>query len=184
MKNYLNGRLITQTGDITRFRCDAIVNAANSTLMGGGGVDGAIHRSGGSQILAECRDIRRHRYPEGLPSGKAVITGAGNLPSKYVIHTVGPVWNDGESGERETLAGAYRNSLKISTEIGISIIAFPSISTGVYGFPKEIAAPIVYSTIKSYLQQNSLPRKVVLIFYSPGDLEIFTNSILHLENLT
>jgi O-acetyl-ADP-ribose deacetylase (regulator of RNase III) len=174
MKTYLDGRLIVRTGDITEMPVGAVVNAANSSLLGGGGVDGAIHRKGGSKILDECRDIRQHRYPDGLPAGKAVITAAGDMPAKYVIHTVGPIWNDGKSGEKMTLANAYKNSLKLATETGIQTIAFPAISTGVYGFPKELAAPIVYTTIKEYIAQNSLPREVHLVFFSASDMELFS----------
>ncbi|MBA2245126.1 MAG: O-acetyl-ADP-ribose deacetylase, partial [Gemmatimonadetes bacterium] len=120
-------------GDITEQQVDAVVNAANSTLLGGGGVDGAIHRRGGPEILAECREIRRTRYPEGLPTGEAVATTAGDLPAKRVIHTVGPVWQGGEAGEPELLAAAYRSSLERAREEGLRTLAFPAISTGVYG---------------------------------------------------
>jgi len=177
MKTYLNGRLKVQTGDITEMDVDAVVNAANSSLLGGGGVDGAIHRRGGSKILEECRDIRQHRYPDGLPAGKAVITTGGNMPAEYVIHTVGPIWNDGKSEEKETLANAYKNSLKLATETGIQTIAFPAISTGVYGFPKELAAAIVYATIQEYIAQNSIPREIYLVFFSAADMELFTAAL-------
>lgn len=173
MKTYLDGRLIVLTGDITEMQVDAVVNAANSSLMGGGGVDGAIHRKGGSIILDECRDIRQHRYPDGLPSGNAVITSGGSLPAHYVIHTVGPIWSEGSSGEKETLADAYVNSLKLATETGIQTIAFPAISTGIYGFPKELAAPIVFSSIQNHIALNSLPREVYLVFFSASDMDLF-----------
>jgi len=154
METLLDGRLKILQGDITECSTDAVVNAANGSLRGGGGVDGAIHRKGGPDILRECMDIRQHRYPEGLPQGKAVITSAGKLPSKYVIHTVSPVWKDGSKNEKEILSMAYKNSLRIATETGLNSIAFPSISTGVCGFPRDIAASVVYKTIKNYLQKK------------------------------
>lgn len=177
MKKFINGRLIVQRGDITEIKTDAVVNAANSSLLGGGGVDGAIHRKGGAKILEECKEIRSHRYPDGLPTGKAVITSAGNLPASYVIHTVGPVWHGGKNKEKEELSAAYRNSLRLAMETGINSVAFPAISTGVYGFPKELAGPIAYKTIKEYLDKNSLPREVYLVFFSQDDYESFCNSI-------
>ena len=164
-------------GDITGMHVDAIVNAANSSLLGGGGVDGAIHREGGPEILKECKDIRRHQYPQGLPAGKAVITTAGNLPSAHVIHTVGPVWKGGQAGERETLADAYKNCLVLAAQTGINTIAFPAISTGVYGFPKDLAGRIAYRTISDFLQKKSLPREVDLVFFADSDRDIFLDSI-------
>lgn len=177
MKKICDDRIIVRTGDITELHVEAVVNAANSSLMGGGGVDGAIHQRGGSAILAECKDIRAHRYPEGLPAGKAVVTTGGELPAKHVIHTVGPVWKDGTDNERETLADAYRSSLRLATETGIKTVAFPAISTGVYGFPKELAAAIAYSTICGYLKRKSLPREVHLVFFSEKDYTVFLDSI-------
>lgn len=129
-------------GDITRQGGDAIVNAANTTLRGGGGVDGAIHRAGGPEILEEC--IRK--YPDGIGTGEAAITGGGNLPARYVIHAVGPVWRGGKSGEAGKLAGAYRESLARAREAGVRHISFPSISTGAYGYPLELAAPVALKT--------------------------------------
>ncbi|MEM2459623.1 MAG: O-acetyl-ADP-ribose deacetylase, partial [Candidatus Bathyarchaeia archaeon] len=134
---------------------DAIVNAANPSLMGGGGVDGAIHRKGGPKILEECKRIRATEYPDGLPTGKAVITTGGNLKAKYVIHTVGPVWRGGKSGEAELLAEAYRNSLKLAVSKGIKTIAFPSISTGAYGYPIDEASRIALSTVKDFLEKEN-----------------------------
>ena len=177
MKEYLNGRLKVIQGDITLLEVDAVVNAANSTLMGGGGVDGAIHRAGGPSILEACREIRNHRYPEGLPPGKAVITDAGDLPSDYVIHTVGPVWGGGRQDEVKILEEAYRNCLVLAEETGINTMAFPAISTGVYGFPKELAAPIVYNVMKTHLSRKSLPREVFLIFFSKENEEVFTDTL-------
>ena len=133
-------------GDITQQEVDAIVNAANSSLMGGGGVDGAIHRMGGPDILEECRRIRAERYPDGLPTGQAVATAAGRLPARWVIHTVGPVY--AKSADRsEDLASCHRESLRVADEVGARTVAFPAISTGVYGYPLELAAPIAIRTV-------------------------------------
>src|SRR3972149_3599364 len=129
-------------GDITEQNTDAIVNAANSWLMGGGGVDGAIHRKGGPEIIEECRRIRETEWPDGLPTGKAVITSAGNLKAKHVIHTVGPVWHGGRGGEPEFLVQAYVNSLRLAVSNGLKSVAFPSISTGAYGYPIEEACGV------------------------------------------
>jgi O-acetyl-ADP-ribose deacetylase (regulator of RNase III) len=177
MEQFLSGRLKVTTGDITTLEVNAIVNAANSSLYGGGGVDGAIHRAGGPAILAECKDIRGHRYPEGLPPGRAVLTTAGDMPSDYVIHTVGPIWHGGKSNEREILAEAYRNSLILASETGVKSIAFPAISTGIYGFPKHIAAGIAAETIIDHLKKNSLPREVNLVFFSEKDSDSFISAV-------
>ncbi len=128
-------------GDITAFPADAIVNAANSGLLGGGGVDGAIHRVGGPAILAECRRIRADLLPDGLPTGQAVATTAGNLPARWVIHTVGPIFH-GSPDDAELLASAHRTSIDLARDLGARSVAFPAISTGVYGYPVELAAPI------------------------------------------
>ncbi|MBI9105899.1 MAG: O-acetyl-ADP-ribose deacetylase [Spirochaetales bacterium] len=177
MDNFCSGRLKTVFGDITCLEVDAVVNAANSSLLGGGGVDGAIHRAGGPNILAECRDIRAHRYPDGLPPGKAVLTTAGDMPSDYIIHTVGPIWHGGKTNEREVLASAYQNSLNLASETGIKKLAFPAISTGIYGFPKKIAATIAYETIIEHLKKNSLPREVTLVFFSEHDEQSFLSAV-------
>jgi len=182
MADFFEGRLIVRTGDITGIEVDAVVNAANSSLMGGGGVDGAIHQAGGPSILEECRDIRAHQYPDGLPSGKAVITGGGNLPASHVIHTVGPVWHGGNRDEDHTLSQAYSNSLHLAAETGLKTIAFPAISTGVYGFPKTRAAKIVYKTIGDFITHHSLPRTIYIIFFSSRDEKIFLDTI-HTNNL-
>ncbi len=134
-------------GDITRQDTDAIVNAANSTLLGGGGVDGAIHRAGGPTILEACKKLRATTLPDGLPAGQAVATTAGNMAAKYVIHTVGPIHRGGKSGEPETLASAYRESIRVADELELRSISFPSISTGAYGYPIHEAAKIAISTV-------------------------------------
>jgi O-acetyl-ADP-ribose deacetylase len=169
----LNGRLIVETGDITEKKADAIVNAANSSLLGGGGVDGAIHRKGGPDILGQCRAIRERDYPDGLPAGKAIHTTGGNLTARYVIHTVGRVWKGGERGEPQTLADAYRNSLILASQMNLSSIAFPAISTGVYGYPREKAARVSFNTIREFLLANGKPETVSLVFYSQEDTRAF-----------
>src|SRR6187551_3762686 len=136
-------------GDITRIKADAIVNAANSSLMGGGGVDGAIHRAGGAAILEECRKIIAKQG--SCKTGEAVITTAGNLPGKFVIHTVGPVWNNGKKNEEGLLASCYQNSLKLAVKHNLSSIALPNIGTGIYGYPKEQAAKIAINTVTKFL---------------------------------
>ena len=150
-------------GDITKVEVDAIVNAANSSLMGGGGVDGAIHRAGGPAILDECRKIIARQGE--CKTGKAVITTAGNLTARFVIHTVGPVWNGGDKNEREKLADCYRNSLQLAIENGCRTIAFPSISTGVYRFPKAEAAAIAVQSVKTFLDQISEIDQVLFVCF-------------------
>jgi O-acetyl-ADP-ribose deacetylase (regulator of RNase III) len=140
-------RITLVRGDITEQQADAVVNAANSTLMGGGGVDGAIHRRGGPAILAECRRIREERYPDGLPTGKAVPTTAGNLPARWVIHTVGPVYSKGED-RSALLASCHTESLKVADEVRAVTVAFPAISTGVYGYPVEEAAHVAVRSVR------------------------------------
>ncbi len=147
-------------GDITRQATDAIVNAANSSLMGGGGVDGAIHRTGGPAILEECKQIVSKQGR--LPTGKAVITTGGNLKAKFVIHTVGPIWYGGKKGEPDLLASAYRESLKLAAERNLSSISFPSISTGAYGYPVAEAAEVAIGTVASFLQERAAPIKEVV----------------------
>jgi len=161
-------------GDITDQVVDAIVNAANSTLLGGGGVDGAIHRRGGPAILEECRAIRRTRYPGGLPTGEAVLTGAGRLPARHVIHTVGPIWRGGHAGEPELLAAAYRSSLRMALEAELRTIAFPSISTGAYGFPTDLAAPIALGAVRDFLlEEPGTITEVRFVLFSETDLSIY-----------
>ena len=168
----LDRRLIVESGDITDERVDAIVNAANSTLLGGGGVDGAIHRRGGAAILEECRKIRSTRYPDGLPIGEAVITTAGDLPARNVIHTVGPVYGLNQGRDADLLAACYRNSIEIALSNNLSTIAFPSISTGAYGYPKHEAAPVVYRTVGEILESNA-GIEVRLVFFSETDAKVF-----------
>lgn len=174
---FLNGRLEIKTGDITKEHVDAIVNAANSSLMGGGGVDGAIHRNGGPAILRACKEIRNKEYPDGLPAGKAVITESGNLPCKYVIHTVGPVWHGGTGNEPETLKSCYFESLMLAKKINADAACFPAISTGVYGYPKRKAALTAFNTVKDFLSKNAKPSKVILIFFNKSDADIFIESV-------
>jgi len=170
---FLEGRVIVKVGDITKEATDAIVNAANSTLLGGGGVDGAIHRAGGRQILAECEEIRRTRYPKGLPTGEAVITTGGNLPARFVIHTVGPIFGIHKSIEAEQLADCYKNSLSLAAENNLQTIAFPSISTGAFGYPKHEAAKISSRTIKDFLSVDARLKDVRLVFFSETDAQKF-----------
>ena len=177
----LDGRLEVRTGDITALGVDAIVNAANSSLLGGGGVDGAIHRGAGPELLAECRRLRSTELPDGLPTGQAVTTGAGKLPARYVIHTVGPVWHGGSSGEPELLASCYRTSLELAASLGdaepVQTVAFPAISTGVFGYPKDAAARVAYQSIRSSLDGSDRPRQVILIFFSGDDALGFLEAI-------
>jgi O-acetyl-ADP-ribose deacetylase (regulator of RNase III) len=153
MEKTVSGKVIELVlGDITRQAVDAIVNAANSTLLGGGGVDGAIHRAGGPSIHEECLAIRAERGE--CPAGEAVLTGGGNLPARYVIHAVGPVWRGGDQGEPELLASCYRNAMRIAAEHGCRSIAFPSISTGIYGYPVSLAATKAVATVASFLSSE------------------------------
>ena len=158
--------------DITELAVDAIVNAANSSLLGGGGVDGAIHRKGGRAILDDCIRIREKQG--GCPTGEAVYTTAGNLPSRYVIHTVGPVWHGGASGEDEMLQNCYLNSLKIAEELGLKSIAFPNISTGIYGFPKQRAARIAIKTVNQYQLTNTQIEKVIFVCFDRENFDIYS----------
>jgi O-acetyl-ADP-ribose deacetylase (regulator of RNase III) len=173
---FLEGRVSATVGDITRARVDALVNAANSTLLGGGGVDGAIHRAGGPSILEECREIRRARFPEGLPTGEAVVTTAGLLPARLVIHTVGPVWGREGGREAELLAACYRNSLALAASHALPTVAFPFISTGAYGYPREEAAGVSSSAVAEFLRGDDSVREVRLVFFSEGDLRVFLSN--------
>jgi O-acetyl-ADP-ribose deacetylase len=158
-------------GDITRMEVDAIVNAANTSLLGGGGVDGAIHRAGGNAILEECKKIRNRQG--GCKVGEAVITTAGKLPAKFVIHTVGPVWNGGESHEESLLASAYTNSLKLASEQQVRTIAFPNISTGIYRFPKDSAAQIAIQSVTQFLATTNVIEKVIFVCFDSENYELY-----------
>ncbi len=158
-------------GDITRVAVDAIVNAANSSLLGGGGVDGAIHRAGGPVILEDCRKIVAKQG--GCKTGEAVITRAGNLPVKFVIHTVGPVWNGGGKGEEQLLANVYWNSLTLAAENDIQSIAFPNISTGIYHFPKDKAANIAVTTVKAFLENDDSVKEVLFVCFDEENLLLY-----------
>lgn len=170
---FLNGRVTVKVGDITTENVDAIVNAANSSLLGGGGVDGAIHARGGAQILEECREIRRKVYPNGLPTGKAVITSGGNLTARFVIHTVGPIFGRDAENEARLLADCYKNSLILAVENDLKTIAFPAISTGVYGYPKDEAARIASQTVRNFLENDRHLSEVRFVFFSEADAQKF-----------
>ncbi len=163
-------------GDITDVEADAIVNAANSSLLGGGGVDGAIHRKGGPKILEECKRIRSTEWPDGLPTGKAVITTGGNLKAKFVIHIVGPVWLGGFHVESELLKQAYRNSLKLAVARGLKSVAFPSISTGAYGYPIEEASRIATKTIMDFLENEDKLEQITFVLFSDADFQIYVQA--------
>jgi len=164
-------------GDITKCKADAIVNAANSSLMGGGGVDGAIHRAGGTAILEECRKIVAKQG--ACKTGDAVITTAGNLPAKFVIHTVGPVWNGGKKNEAALLAACYKNSLKLAVEYRISSIAFPNISTGIYGYPKKEAAEIALKTVTGFLEQDHFIGKIYFVCFDEENHHLYQSLIIN-----
>ena len=166
MGTYLGGRVEIVRADITTLDVDAIVNAANSSLLGGGGVDGAIHRAAGPRLLEATRALG------GTPPGTAKITAGYDLPARYVIHAVGPVWRGGSAGEDEMLEGAYRRSLELAAEHDVASIAFPSISTGIYGFPLERATRIAHATAREWLTANELPRLVVFCVFSEGDIGV------------
>jgi len=174
----INGQTIElHQGDITLQEVDAIVNAANSRLAGGGGVDGAIHRRGGPEIMAETR----RRFPNGCPTGSAVLTGGGQLPARFVIHAVGPVWSGGARGEAELLAGAYRRSLELAVEQGCRSIAFPALSAGAYRYPMDQAARVGLSTAIAWLEAHARPELVRFVLFDPGAYGAFAAA---LEELT
>lgn len=158
-------------GDITRAQVDAIVNAANTTLMGGGGVDGAIHQAAGPGLYLACRKFN------GCPTGEARITSGFNLPARYIIHTPGPIWHGGDGNERQLLANSYRNSLRLAEEHGCRSVAFPSISTGVYAFPLELAAPIALTTIRDFLDTAAVVETVTMVCYDPQTLAAYRQAL-------
>jgi O-acetyl-ADP-ribose deacetylase (regulator of RNase III) len=171
-----NSRIHFLVGDITEQGTDAIVNAANSTLMGGGGVDGAIHKKGGTEILEECKLIRKTKWPEGLPTGEAVVTSGGRLKAKMVIHTVGPIWK-GNEGEAQLLAKAYGNCLALALKMNMRSISFPSISTGAYGYPIEKASRIALSTVRDFIKEHNGIDEVHFVLHSQHDLMIYEASL-------
>jgi O-acetyl-ADP-ribose deacetylase (regulator of RNase III) len=172
-QTFLGERVVVVVGDITRENVDAIVNAANSTLLGGGGVDGAIHRAGGQAILDDCREIRRTQYPNGLPTGEAVITTAGDLPARHVIHTVGPVYGRHGGRESELLAACYQNSLALAVRHSLTSIAYPAISTGVFGYPPSEAAAVSSAAVREFLASDKTLQEVRLIFFQRRDADAF-----------
>ncbi len=163
-------------GDITKQNVDAIVNAANTSLLGGGGVDGAIHRAAGPKLLEECRMLN------GCETGEAKITKGYDLPARWIIHTVGPVWHGGNNREDELLARCYTSSLALATKHRLETVAFPSISTGVYGFPIERASRIALKTVASYLSNAVFPKKIVIVCFSRSDYHIYSNSMKELTD--
>ncbi|MGM8364388.1 O-acetyl-ADP-ribose deacetylase [Virgibacillus sp. W0181] len=178
MRVEVNGNTLElMKGDITLLKVGAIVNAANGTLMGGGGVDGAIHRAAGHELLEACKSVRKNELNgKKLETGKAVITKGFKLPADWIIHTVGPVWSGGDDTKEELLANCYRNSLSLAQNKGVSSIAFPSISTGVYRFPVDLAARIAIDTIKTHLQNNSFG-KVIITLFSDNDYNIYSAAL-------
>jgi O-acetyl-ADP-ribose deacetylase (regulator of RNase III) len=170
---FLEGRVSVIVGDITKQDTDAIVNAANASLMGGGGVDGAIHRAGGDEILEECKEIRRTRFPNGLPAGEAVITTGGKLTALYVIHTVGPIYGQNDGKDAELLANCYHNSLTLAVEKNLTSVAFPAISTGVFGYPQAEAAKVASKTIENFLRTDHQLKEVRLVFFRARDADAF-----------
>jgi O-acetyl-ADP-ribose deacetylase (regulator of RNase III) len=162
----MDTRITEKVGDITREAVDAIVNAANSSLMGGGGVDGAIHRAGGPEILAACRKIRETQFPQGLPTGEAVITTGGRLAAKHVIHTVGPIYGKHGGDEARLLANCYESSIALAAAHGLETIAFPAISTGVYGYPKDEAKAIAIAAVERALKARPGIKEVRLVYFS------------------
>ena len=161
--------------DITTLEVDAIVNAANASLLGGGGVDGAIHRAAGPELLAECRTLG------GCATGDAKITGGYNLPARHVIHTVGPVWHGGREGEADLLASCYRRSLELARDHGLRSVAFPSISTGVYGYPKDEAAKIAVRTVAEFLDENDLPENIIFCCFDDQAADLHKREVAALE---
>ena len=170
-------RITLARGDITKQPVDAIVNAANSSLLGGGGVDGAIHRAGGPAILEECKRIRATTHKGGCPAGEAVITGGGNLVARHVVHTVGPIWQGGKKGEPEVLGNAYRNSLQLAAGAGCKTVAFPSISTGAYGYPVNQAGKVALSAVEEFLQSNTLLEEVRFVLFDEITFQAYRDAL-------
>jgi len=174
--NVRNAKIRLVQGDITDLDVDAIVNAANPTLMGGGGVDGVIHRRGGPTILEQCKRIRASKWPNGLPTGKSVVTSGGNLKAKHVIHTVGPVWQGGSHDEPSLLADAYINSLKLAASKKLKTLAFPSISIGAYGYPVEKASRTALTTVKQFLERESTLREIIFVLFTEHDFKVYNEA--------
>jgi O-acetyl-ADP-ribose deacetylase len=173
LKSFLGGKVRVLVGDITAQDVDVIVNAANSTLLGGGGVDGAIHSKGGPRILEACREIRRTKFPDGLPAGGVVMTTGGDLTARHVIHTVGPILRYGAEPDATSLASCYRNALMLAAASGLRSIAFPAISTGAFGYPPAQAAPVVSETVEAGLAASASVVEVRLVFYDAADARTF-----------
>ena len=173
----LRDRVIVKAGDITREDVDAIVNAANSTLLGGGGVDGAIHRAGGPAILEACRRVRETAYPQGLPAGEVVITTGGRLQARHVIHAVGPIYGQHHGDEARLLGNCYRNAITLAARENLASLAFPAISTGVYGYPKEEAARVAMAAIDLALEAHGGIKEVRLVFFSEDDARVFLRAV-------
>ena len=171
------GSIRLYRGNITHLDTDAIVNAANSSLLGGGGVDGAIHRAAGPELLAACRKLRAGHYGKVLRTGEAVLTTAGRLPTQAVIHTVGPVWNGGHKQEPELLAGCYRNCLRLAQENELGSVAFPGISTGIYGYPKAEAAALAVREVRQWLAAHPLPREVVFVVFDEESERLYRQEL-------
>lgn len=170
-------RITLARGDITKQQVDAIVNAANSSLLGGGGVDGAIHRAGGPAILEECKRICATTHKGGCPAGEAVITGGGNLIARHVVHTVGPIWRGGKKGEPEVLGNAYRNSLQLAAGAGCKTVAFPSISTGAYGYPVDQAGKVALSTVEEFLKSNTTLEEVRFVLFDEITYQAYRDAL-------
>lgn len=171
--HFLGNRVSLLVGDLTEQMVDAIVNAANSSLLGGGGVDGAIHRRGGPAILAACREVRHRDWPDGLPTGEVVATTAGALPARYVIHTVGPIYGAHRGDEAVLLAACYRNAIRLANQLQLTSIAFPALSTGAYGYPPEKAAAVVSRVLRDTLAEFTAIEEVRLVFFNASALEVF-----------